>query len=373
MTPYGFIVVLWGDRFRDYFLDFCVASLLAPRNLPALPNGNHRFLIVCPDSDWTWIVSSLAFHRLSRYVEVEHIQFDAPNPTDNPCKAMSRGHLLAVKEASRLGLRGVHLTPDMVWSDGLLETVHQKSEQGAAVVLTAALRFDEHRMIVGMMAHGWHIGELPLALSARQLVAVGMQAMHPETLSYQWGHPLMAANPAACWTPADEGMVCCSFSWAPLLFDYSRLSQVDVSTLEHWTMDGDYVYRNFPDRDAVAVLRDSDEGLLLSWSPVESETYDVPDYHGRLMTAGQCKSFGKWYNSKALDPLKRRLFWEPVSWHPGPLTNGYSIRALDLLDAVGHALHFDWRRQVFYDAAGEPVATLDETKDAYETRCRNGR
>ena len=30
-----FIVVLWGERFRDYFLEYCLPSLLSPGNRSA--------------------------------------------------------------------------------------------------------------------------------------------------------------------------------------------------------------------------------------------------------------------------------------------------------------------------------------------------
>jgi hypothetical protein len=31
-----FIVVLWGERFRTYFLEYCVPSLLSAKNIPSL-------------------------------------------------------------------------------------------------------------------------------------------------------------------------------------------------------------------------------------------------------------------------------------------------------------------------------------------------
>ena len=34
--PFYFMVVLWGERFRNYFLDYCLASALSPGNIPAL-------------------------------------------------------------------------------------------------------------------------------------------------------------------------------------------------------------------------------------------------------------------------------------------------------------------------------------------------
>ena len=45
--PFYLIVVLWSARFREYFLEYCVPSLLAPGNLSALSTKvPSRFLIM---------------------------------------------------------------------------------------------------------------------------------------------------------------------------------------------------------------------------------------------------------------------------------------------------------------------------------------
>ena len=51
--PFYFIVVLWGERFRKYFLDFCLASALSPGNIPALlASRRSKFLIATRPEDW---------------------------------------------------------------------------------------------------------------------------------------------------------------------------------------------------------------------------------------------------------------------------------------------------------------------------------
>src|SRR5271163_3301927 len=65
-----FIVVMWGERFRSYFLQFCLASLLSPGNLPALdPSRRSKFLIATSPDDWAAMRRSEMFRRLERYVE----------------------------------------------------------------------------------------------------------------------------------------------------------------------------------------------------------------------------------------------------------------------------------------------------------------
>ena len=58
--PFYFVVVLWGERFRNYFLDLCLPTLLAPGNLPALATAQRsKFFIWTRPDDWAAIKLSL--------------------------------------------------------------------------------------------------------------------------------------------------------------------------------------------------------------------------------------------------------------------------------------------------------------------------
>ena len=46
-------VTFWGEEYRRYFLDFCLASLLAPGNLPDIDDKEAaRLLIATNDRDF---------------------------------------------------------------------------------------------------------------------------------------------------------------------------------------------------------------------------------------------------------------------------------------------------------------------------------
>src|SRR3974377_2392315 len=60
--PFYFIIVLWGARFRDYFLDLCLPTLLSPRNLPSLATRQRsKFLFCTRPADWAAIPASALF------------------------------------------------------------------------------------------------------------------------------------------------------------------------------------------------------------------------------------------------------------------------------------------------------------------------
>jgi hypothetical protein len=53
MQPFDFIVSLWGERYRNYFVDRCLPTLLAEGNFPVLrASEGHRLLIATTQADW---------------------------------------------------------------------------------------------------------------------------------------------------------------------------------------------------------------------------------------------------------------------------------------------------------------------------------
>ena len=51
--PFCFCVVVWGEQFRNYFLQYCLPSLLAPGNIPALAGERPaEYIIATTAEDW---------------------------------------------------------------------------------------------------------------------------------------------------------------------------------------------------------------------------------------------------------------------------------------------------------------------------------
>src|ERR1700677_550261 len=91
-----FIVVLWGERFRNYFLNFCLASALSPGNIPALKTSpRSRFLIATRPEDWAAMRASEMFGLLKRYVDPVYIEVPACPSGRSAYQHMSIGHRLA--------------------------------------------------------------------------------------------------------------------------------------------------------------------------------------------------------------------------------------------------------------------------------------
>ena len=324
--PFYFIIVLWGARFRDYFLEYCVPSLLAPGNLPSLSTKTpSKFLIVTRPDDWAAIEASPIFAVLSRYITPVYVEIAPCPPGRSGCQHMGLGHRIACDMAHKDEAYAAVLTPDCMLSDGSVARLQELARTGTQLVLTAALRFGEEPFL----GHLQNMGVLPnvsrgatgtpLTISGRQMAYAAVNGFHSETLAYEWNTPgLMVISPAAWWrVPGEDGIVLHSLSWAPLLLDYGAVADHDTSTFDQWTLDGDYLFNNAKDIKQIHVVQDSDELFIASWGPLGERPVKKTRFPFDRFLAGHF--FKQSFHSGFFDPLKRKMFFLPVRWHAKPL------------------------------------------------------
>ncbi len=333
LRPFYFIVVVWGERYVDFLMNFCVPSLLSPNNIPALANrGKNKFLIATTDEDWARMQGRPIFELLKQYVEPVLIRIPPFPAGESACVHMGIGHKLATHMAFEARAYSAVLTPDMMVSDGTFAAAQRHAVNGIQVVLVAALRFAEEPLFenlekLGLASASSRFGDEGRAFVAtgRQFVKAGLSSFHSETLRYEWDKPYFAAFPSAVWWRVDDdGIIVHSMSWAPLLVDYDAVEHHDSWALDNWTIDGDYVYRNFGVDGKIHVVRDSDEVMLVSWAPLEDRIQELnPTFPSYLHPV-----WGEWIkgavfyeamSNPIFDPLKRAIFPLPVYWHAGEI------------------------------------------------------
>lgn len=332
--PFHFIVVLWGARFRGYFLNWLLPSLLTPGNLPALRTRHaSKLVIVTTAEDIPFLRSSAFVMEALAHVGVEYIEIPPCPANKSGCEHMGVGHKLACETAFRDQAYAMITTPDSWLSDGAVARLQTLAEEGTELVLGAAVRFGEEPFLGGLLDlvkdQGWKV-----LLNNRKVVEVALKSMHPETLAYEWDKPgFLFVSPNAWWrVPGEDGIVMHSLTWAPLLIDYAAIKSHDASTFDNWTLDGDYLYNNCEAFRKIHVVRDSDEIFLPSWGPVA-----VNPLYKRWMPFGKFIAklqFGCSYRSQFFDPFKRKLLFETVRWHSRPINSNWLVveeRALNEL------------------------------------------
>lgn len=320
--PFYFTVVFWGRAYREFFTDLLLASLLSPNNIPALRRERQsKFLIVTTKNDWDAVQEHGLFQELQEYVDPIWFEMAYPNADDLKMLVMSRGHKVVAQKAFEDKAYGVFVTPDLILSDGSVAAMEALAEMGKKVVLSVALRFGYESLLPKLEKEGYLVKGKPLAIPPRDLMRLGLPSFHSETLRYEYEKPYFADMPISIywWVPDGNGVIIHSFSWAPLVLDYGSLYAHDSETFEKWTLDGDYVFRNFPDPKDVYVVTDSDEIMLVSFTKETDLHFDLepsalkkhqvigPMYKTLLVRA--------LLNSQIMDPLKRKIFKAPVFLH----------------------------------------------------------
>src|SRR5580698_6044031 len=343
--PFYFIIVLWGERFRDYFLRYCIPSLLSPGNLPSLSTGSpSKFLIVTRPDDWAAMQQAPIFSALSRHIEPVYIELEPCPPGRSGYQHMGVGHRIACDIAHRDKAYATILTPDSMLSDGSVARLQELARSGTQLVLTAALRFGEEpflghlRELGALPQMSSSNSDLPAVISGRQMAYAAVNGFHSETLAYEWDAPgIKIICPAAWWrVPKEDGIVLHSLSWAALLLDYSAIPEHDTSTFDQWTLDGDYLHNNAKVLTKMHVVQDSDELFLASWGPLAEGATRKARFPFDRYLAGYF--FRQNFLSGFYDPLKRKLFFLPVRWHANPLNEKW--------DAVERNADLELRRFV---------------------------
>jgi hypothetical protein len=333
--PFYFIVVLWGERFRDYFLDLCLPTLLAPHNLPALATRSRSKLLLCtrPD-DWAVINGAPLFQIVQRYVDPVYLEIP-PCPADTlPCVHMGIGHKRSLQIAYEAQAYPFVITPDSMFSDGTVARLQELANKGVELVLVPALRFAEEPFFNELQGlciapRGRNGLAEPISLTSRQLVHAALASMHSETMTYEWDAPYFHATPSAIWwrVPGEDGIVVHSMSWAVPLLDFAAIPAHDTSALENWTIDGDYVHKNLGSIRRIHLVLDSDEMFIASWAQVAEKPHDLTPQRslqwkltGNLVRKAR---FNSWFRSGPFDPLKQRIFFAGARWHSAPLNQSW--------------------------------------------------
>jgi tetratricopeptide (TPR) repeat protein len=340
--PFYFIVVFWGERFRNYFLDLCLPTLLSPGNLPALATAQRsKFLIWTRPDDWAAMKASPIFRLLEQYVDPVFSELP-PCPVDpSPIRQavlfvlhMGIGHRRGLEMAYEAKAYPFVMQPDCMFSDGMVGRLQELAIEGVELVLVPALRFAEEPFFDNLQKLGISprdrsgVAE-PISLSSRQLVHIALASMHSETMTYEWDAPYFTPTPYGVWwrVPGEDGIVVHSLSWASPLLDFAAVPMHDTSTFDQGTIDADYVHKNLADIKKIHLVLDSDEMFIASWAPLSSKACDLTPQPAlqRKLTGDLTRKerFRDWFYSGTLDQFKQETFFQAARWHAQPINENW--------------------------------------------------
>jgi hypothetical protein len=267
--PIYFFVTFWGERYRRYFSDILLRSLLAPRNLPLLSREDaHKFLVCCPNDDWMELQRHPTIDVVSTHIEIAHVP-TPPSPSGrHPVDHMAVGHLMATSVCFEAKAYGSLLHPDMVFADGFVACLLRHIDRGTQVLLAPALRLKDRPLFALLGLDSPSYGAEPIVLSPERVVAASIESLHDEIVECELNGPRFSTLPnSVWWHNNDAGLLLHSFTWSPLLIDYGSIPRHEVDDLCGPLPDGDYISRNFLPESRICFVDDSDEMVFASWTP----------------------------------------------------------------------------------------------------------
>jgi len=335
MARYYLVVTLWGPEFRGYFLDLCLASLLAPGNAPALRAGadDARLLVCTTRADWEEMQKHPTFERAAEFLTPEFLELRMPVPAhlrqpvseqrrrlglpvpaseadwaaiaiqpsdvldgaafselesiaaavcaplpphaeyDLRIMFMTWGHKLGADRAFREKCNIVFLGADMMFADGAFRELKRRVDQGQKVILAVTLRFDQERCLEALRQADLLAPGKPISIAPRDLVAMVFPHMHIETACFEFDSPWFCDRAtSSLWRiPGDDGVVIYNLNYFPVLINFAGVHAHDM--VAHITIDGHYVDRNFDFNTDVDIIDDSDRFLYISFTK-QSQYYD---------------------------------------------------------------------------------------------------
>ena len=311
LRPLYFLVTFWGSTYADCFLDFSLASLMAPGNIPALMRSGRpcRIVICTTRSDIEHLESKPFFREIAAEVPVEFIEFSGPQGNEGKMRTMSRGHAALSSRAHWDRALAVFLSPDMISSANAMACVGRAADEGLKVLLVPAIRYAHEALVERFAKEGIHVGGVPLAVAERKLAEFGLASLHSETRRYEFEQPWFTTFPISVYWRTANAMVLHTFSWWPMLLDYGAIEGPhDQSTFENWTLDGDYLHRNFDRPEDTRIIGDSDELMLITLTKESDLSFELKPHWAMRGELARKVALARCFLHPSMDPLKRRIF-----------------------------------------------------------------
>lgn len=353
MRRFHFMVGFWGERYRNYFVDLCLPSLLSPGNLPLLRAADrHCYFIATTREDWNAIQDLPILQRMRQHVEAKFIEITLPPevPTADVRLKQYVADISHQETCFRLLLDaarhpeayGSLISPDVIVSDQMVASMLKQAAAGRQLVLRPALRQVEEDVLDDLAAGALlQPHEKPsrsgrdLNISPRLAAQLGIRHLHPE-LSGFWSdapvqHPV---PPFLMWrVPEDRGFILHTFFAVPVLMDFSVVPETHTECLARGTFEQVYISTNFGRCERVHVIVDSDEFVMLSltpravnWSPPPLQDNGGAAWAHKYRQICAIRRALKLYADGGSNKLKRDLFRLSTRWHTTDVDRGWLKR-----------------------------------------------
>jgi hypothetical protein len=179
------LLPVWGRRFVSQFLEFCLPTLLAPGNIPAVAAMLPcRLVLLSSESDETLIRAHPAWQAVQRVCAAEIVRIDDLITDGNHTATITLAFARAVRQAGNAMLDTcfIFLVSDYVVADGSLRTVVERIRGGASGVIAGNFQVIAEDAIPALRRR---IDPTSPAISflPRDLIHWSLAHLHPATVA----------------------------------------------------------------------------------------------------------------------------------------------------------------------------------------------
>ena len=340
------LLPVWGERYVEQFLAFCLPSLLADGNLPALRRrAPCTFVLFTRAEDAEIIRRDPYFHAIEKLCAVEI------EPIDD---LISASHSTIITIAYASGIRSsktnmldtcfIFLVSDYVLADGALDNAAQHIFGGSSGVLVGNFQLAVEGAAPALLARA---DGRRLSIKPRELMRLAMDNLHPSTIANFVDTPIVhdAASNRLFWR-VDETTILGRFylmhmiAIRPEVADFTVAAPSDYALIPELCPSG-----------AVTTIQDFDEYCVVELAPLRQ--FGANLRFGPLAPEAFAASLKTWATEQHRENASR-----PVIFHsdePGALPAEIAAASQRYVEAVAGALPADaqpfrdhpyWRRAI---------------------------
>lgn len=310
---YGFPV--WGEAYVEKLCRVAIPSLLAPGNIPAMPNnGVSAFLIATTPEDAKSIRSKPIFRLLERHINVEFI--DLPDQDELPTgddrlgkyRLLMTGHGFAADRAMGRGC-AVFMGPDAIHTDGMTKRLYEHIAAGKEAVIGFGPRVAEETIVAELADSGLLQEGEPLVVPPRLGVRLLMRHMHHDARVHRWTSPFFPHAPYMCAWDMKDGLLVRAFGLHPYVVDYRDLPGWMPRMRDSSPVDGTFIRDCAITWDKIYQVTDSDEFFCLSLTPAHARDF------GHEPNTDPIGTMAQWLVRGDMTPVHHRSFVNAIKLH----------------------------------------------------------
>jgi hypothetical protein len=284
------LMPVWGYQFIGRFLEFCLPTLLAPNNIPAIARELPcRFVLLSSMADEPIIRSHPAWQKLERHCACEIRSIDDLITHGNHTATITLAFERALRQSGD-AMRDtcfIFLMSDYLVADGSLKTALRKIETGAGAVLAGNFQIIAEdaapllRQRIDLESH-------EIVLPPRDLVRWSLAHLHPATVAniVNFGLSHNAHTNRLFWRVDENCLIGRFYLMHPIAIHPETSDFVVASSWDY-----SFVPELCPTGD-IATLTDSDDYLVVELQRRDYEWENLRP--GPVVAAELAQSLAEW-------------------------------------------------------------------------------